>query len=215
MIEIIYRYKKSLFVGAIAIAIVFGVNIELKSLAPILLSITALAISIYSVFRDSSKIEIAWDICSNNDSSEQWIDIQVVNRGRRPVLIQSIGYFDIAMGSYICADNKSPNDIIQPATMKNYKEKMKFKDMWKVGELFVIDENGKRWSNSKYSRRAFIRMAANCPFDGKHILRTKKYPKYLDKIHKKYLKQIDDSPNKKDIEMKLLKSKEFYLKDHT
>lgn len=218
MLELLYKYKVTLIIAALtvtgAIVTILITGYEFKILAPIMISVLALAVSIYSVFRDKSNIEIGWDMCCNNDHSEEWIDIQVINRGRRPVLIQSVGYFDIAMGSYICADNKSPNDIVQPATVKNYKEKMKFKDMWKVGELFVIDENGKRWSNSKYSRRAFIRMAANCPFEGKHISRTKKYPKYLDKLHKKYLIQIEDSPIKGDIEKKLSESKEFYLKDH-
>ncbi|MEH6543380.1 MAG: hypothetical protein V7721_05515 [Porticoccaceae bacterium] len=183
---------------------------NIVSYISIFISAIALALAVYSIKRDRSKLIISWDMLSNTDRSKEWINISVTNAGRQPALITDVGYFDIVLGQFIVAKNKTPNVIIQPANTHTFEEPFRRDQQWQIAGFFVRDENGKVWENSKKSKKIFTEWATDTRGEFKHIMASSKYPKILEKQHRKFLKKIKSSPRKKVIEKHLVEMRKNF-----
>jgi len=115
----------------------------------ILISAITLTI-LFSKYRtDRPRLEFSYDIMCNDDRSKEWVRIYLINTGRRPLFIKSVGIFDWSMGMYISGENKKVEKILNEAEMFYVDEPIKGNDQWKIGRLFAIDHTGKRWETTK------------------------------------------------------------------
>ena len=151
-------------------------------------------ILLYSKFRiDKPRLEFGYDIMCNNDRSEEWIRIYIINTGRRPVLIKSVGYFDWSLGLYISGEHKSVEKILNEADMFYVDEHIKKENQWQIGRFFAIDHTGKRWTTSK-KQMHFLYDSSH--YDGVKESYSNKLKRSLDKKKNKSIKEYSKTIKK-------------------
>ncbi|HDZ85738.1 MAG TPA: hypothetical protein ENH35_04315 [Candidatus Moranbacteria bacterium] len=158
----------------------------------IIISVFTLTI-IFTQFRiDRPRLEFSYDIMCNSDRSKEWIRIYLINTGRRPLFIKSVGFFYWSLGMYVSGENKDVEKIINEAEMLYVDEPIKSEDQWEIGRIFAIDHTGKRWVTTKKQMR-FLYDSAH--YDGVKKEYSEKLKKDLDKMkkksHKEYIKTIN------------------------
>jgi len=157
----------------------------------IIISVFTLTILLLKYLLDRPKIEFSYSIMCNSDHSKEWIRIYIMNTGRRPTFIKSVGFFYWDMGFYCSGENSEVEKVINEAEMFYVDEQIPQESQWRIGRIFAIDHTGKYWVTTKKQMR-FLYDSAH--YDGvikKYSEKSrKKFNKAKRKSHKEYAKTI-------------------------
>lgn len=168
------------------------------------IALVALTFTAWNILRDRAKLVVRYNILVSNDSSRTWLRLEVMNIGRRPILITGHGYKSWSSGWEILKGSVDPITIgLKEAELQAIDLDFPEREIWwDVKQLFVVDHNGKKWNVP-------IRLMSSL-YEHSHGLKSLQSEAHVSKWIKKRNRQFDKAYAKY---YRWAKRKDFIPKD--